>query len=371
MMNFATFFNPTNLKHKSVYSLLSIFESYRETKFTPLGTKYLQEAEPHLDQADSYNVRKGKKKDNLNARLRRYFFALQYSGIRQYFEKNNEQVAISWNARSDVRYIFMAAAQDAGAKTLFLELSPFPNAIAVDPKGINYLNSVPRNSSFYVNYQTDKGWEHLKDLMAPRVAHRTKVSALDLERESYIFVALQTEGDSQLVDFGGNYKNVSSYLKDICIASRCTGNRKVFVKEHPGSKISLADLAKDYSNVVIVNDIDTVDLIRNADLVATVNSSVGIESLILDKPVACSGMAFWDVDNLCYRPKNLDELKALFAQENFSLNTTLRDKFFAYLYNEYIIKLNWQANGVCRLPRSEIAKISNLLNISGNPKKLT
>ena len=357
----AYYFNPTHLKHKSVYSLLGIFGRYVEKKFIPFGTKYLSEAEPYLDQADSYNIRNGKKKNNLHGRLRRFVFSLQYSGVRQYFEQNQYIVAIAWNARSDIRYIFMTAARDAGAKTLYLELSPFPNAIAVDPNGINFLNSVPRCSSFYFAYEHEQGWEHLKNYISARVATKTDSEYAGIFDEPYIFVALQTEGDSQLVDFGGKYTTVRSYLEDICTASSQSANRRILVKEHPNSRNSLVNLTNDFPNVEIVNDMDTVELIQNADIVFTVNSSVGLESLILGTPVACSGQAFWDVEQLCYRAKNLDQLTSVMRQDSFEVNLELRNKFLSYLHNEYVIKLNWQADGVCRLPNTEISKVWKML----------
>lgn len=136
-MNKAVFFNPTKIDHGSIACILSCFNKVRELKFTPLGLKYFAEARPYLDQTDSYNVRKGKNGKNLYGRLRRLFFAAQYSGIREFFENSDYDVAVAWNARSDVRYIFMQAAQDAGLRLLYLELSPFPNSIAVDANGIN------------------------------------------------------------------------------------------------------------------------------------------------------------------------------------------------------------------------------------------
>lgn len=357
----AYFFNPTHLKHKSVYSLLGIFERYSEKKFIPLGTKYLSEAERYLDQADSYNIRKGKKKNNLHGRLRRFVFAMQYSGVRQYFEQNKDIVAITWNGRSDIRYIFMMGARDAGVKTLYLELSPFPNAIAVDTKGINFLNSLPRDSSFYYEYEHEHGWEHLKSYISPRVAVKTDSVRIGTLNKPYIFVALQTEGDSQLVDFGGEYTTVARYLADICTASSQLSDRRILVKEHPGSRNSVAHLTNNFPNVEIVNDLETVELIKNSDIVFTVNSSVGLESLILGKPVACSGKAFWDIEGLCHKAKNLDQLIEVMGRDRFDLDAELRNKFLSYLNHEYIIKLNWQADGVCRIPHTELSKIRKML----------
>lgn len=365
-MNLAFFFNPTNLKHDSISCVLQIFDKVNELKVMPISLKYIDEAMSYLDQADSFNVRKGRKENGFFSKLRRFFFAMQYSGVRSFFENlgDADAVAVAWNARSDVRFIFMQAARDAGAKTLYLELAPFPNSIAVDPRGINYLNTVPRDRSFYQSY-SDKsdGWRYLEKYIAQRSVVSVDTSRKYLLTSSYIFVALQTEGDSQLVDFGGNYKTVSAFLNDICLASCALApGRHVLVKEHPGKKESLAALVEGYPNVHIVNEFDTVQLIKGADLVLTVNSSVGLEAMILERPVAASGLAFWSVPSIAYSAKNLSELKDLFGANSFEVSADLRSAFLNFLDKDYYIHLNWQANGKCRIPEPQLQKIRKFLS---------
>lgn len=258
----------------------------------------------------------------------------------------------------------MQAARDAGVKTLYLELAPFPNAVAVDPCGINYLNTVPRDYSFYKSY-ADKsdGWRYLEKYIAQRSAVSIDLSRQYLLDSPYIFVALQTEGDSQLVDFGGNYKTVSSFLTDVCLASSALASgRHILVKEHPGKKESLSDLVEQYPNVHIVNEFDTVQLIKGADLVLTVNSSVGLEAMILGRPVAASGLAFWSIPSIAYSAKNLSDLKDLFGAKSYEVDAEQRSSFLNFLDNEYYIHLNWQANGRCRIPDSQLQKVRKLLS---------
>lgn len=354
----AVFYNPTKLLHKSIYAVLGSFTGFREWKFLPLSFAYLKEAKIHLDQADSLNIA-GRGKSYFSARIRRFFFALQYSGVRKYFENNLNSVAVAWNARSDVRFIFMEAAKDAGAKTLYLELAPFPNKIAVDPKGINYLNTVPRDKYFYERYTfASDGWAYLKRYVAQRSVTEVAEGHHVLPTEPFIFVALQTEGDSQLKDFGGNYRTVESFLRAVCEASNSCGSaRKIYVKEHPGRKVSLAHLADGFPNIRIVNDEDTIDLISQAELVLTVNSSVGLEAMLMGRPVAAAGLAFWNIEGICYSVPSRRDLEVLFSYENFHVDEKLRDAFLSYLSNDYYVNLSWQADGVCKLPSSEKQKI--------------
>lgn len=363
-MKKAAFFNPTKVNHGSIPCILLCFSIVKELRFTPLGLRYISDASRHLDQADSYNIRRGKNGKNFFAKIRRLFFAMQYSGFRSYLVKHHYEVAIAWNARSDVRFIFMQAARDAGLKLLFLELSPFPNSIAVDANGINYLNTVPRDLDFYVSYKDkSNNWFYLKKYIAQRAGNIVDATNVNLLKDPFIFVALQTEGDSQLVDFGGNYRTVASFLTDICMASNSLkAGRKILVKEHPGNKESLAHLIRGFPNVKLVNDVDTIDLIIKSELVLTVNSSVGLESMILGKPVAASGLAFWAIPKISYKAENFLELKYLFAMEKYEYDVDLRSAFLNFLDQEYFIHLNWQADGRCRIPPAELNKVKNTIN---------
>ena len=133
----AIFFNPTNLRISALKTILSVFDGYVEIKNGPLGLKYMKAGRAHAVQAISHK-RSAKK---FKQYIKKIVYAMQYSGFRHMFEKNPQVTAVIWNGRSGVRHIFIQAAKDAGVKTLFLELSPLPNSITVDPLGINFENS--------------------------------------------------------------------------------------------------------------------------------------------------------------------------------------------------------------------------------------
>lgn len=150
---------------------------------------------------------------------------------------------------------------------------------------------------------------------------------------------------------------------DICEASKSLkGNRKVLVKEHPGKKKSLEHLVEGYSNVQLVNDVDTIELIVRSELVLTVNSSVGLEAMILGKPVAASGLAYWAIPKISYTAGNVLELKRLFSLGEYVFDSDLRSAFLNYLDQEYFIHLNWQADGKCRIPPAEMVKIKKIFD---------
>lgn len=355
----AVFFNPTKLRYASIRPVLAIFDEYREIVNTPLSLTFFSHGLQHVEQAASFRTGR----NNLISRIKAVIYAMQYSGFRDYFVRNPNSVAVVWNGRHGIRHIFIQAAKDAGVKTLYLELSPIPNSITVDCTGINYENSVPRQSDFFLKYE-DKSlnWKYILKYFSQRSLTPSSQNKENCLEQPYIFVALQSEGDSQLRDFGGNFRTVDSFLDAVCEASQAAiGLRKIFIKEHPNCSINAIIKAKDYPNVEIVNHLDTIELCKNADLILTVNSSVGLQALFLEKPVAAAGNAYWSIDGICYRARSVEELKALFVQTFFDCDVSLRNSFLNYLVNEYYVLTSWQADMRCSLPKNEQLKIKKLL----------
>lgn len=66
--------------------------------------------------------------------------------------------------------------------------------------------------------------------------------------------------------------------------------RTVVLKEHPSSRVKYPDLARRVSDrVIFANGNSTQELIEKADCVVTINSTVGLESILLAKPVLVLG----------------------------------------------------------------------------------
>ena len=355
----AIFFNPTNLRISAIKTILSVFDGYVEIKNGPLGLKYMKAGRAHAVQAISHK-RSAKK---FKQYIKKIVYAMQYSGFRHMFEKNPQVTAVIWNGRSGVRHIFIQAAKDAGVKTLFLELSPLPNSITVDPSGINFENSVPRCSEFFRTYgEHHEDWKFILRYFAQRKTEYSTFVDEQMFDQPYIFVALQSEGDSQLRDYGGNFRTVHEFVKAVCKASTNKKNsHKILIKEHPNCEGITSSITSKYDNVKLVNKLDTVRLCEGADLVVTVNSSVGLQALCLGTPVAAAGDAFWAIDGLSYRPKTIEEIEALFAMGEYKFDLQLRNAYLNFLIKEYYVSLSWQANAVPSLPESERLKIIKMI----------
>jgi capsular polysaccharide export protein len=120
-----------------------------------------------------------------------------------------------------------------------------------------------------------------------------RLSERDLRASAYLFLPLQVSGDTQ-IKLNSSVDN----LEAIRIAHRMAleENLRLLVKMHPAEQdsASLADvvaLSQDLEFDIVENS--TTDLLRGAQKVVTINSTVGLEALLYGKPVVCLGRALY------------------------------------------------------------------------------
>ena len=116
------------------------------------------------------------------------------------------------------------------------------------------------------------------------------------------------------------------------------------------------------------NASDTFELVRRSALVLTVNSSVGLEAMLFDKPVVAMGRAFWAIDGLAARAPDASSLAAIMtAPDAIRFDPAARDAFLSFLVGEYYPELQVVADGGFAMSEHERAKITRRLG-AGYPR---
>lgn len=307
--------------------------------------------------------------NTLLASLQRLVFAASCNGSRAWFLKNPHVVAVAWNGLKGIRRVFMDGARDAGARTLYFELSPFKARLTCDPKGVNHANALPRNVEFYRGWLENAGldsdaWRAYRLSITQRAALRQNP---DLPPNAplgpYLFAALQVPGDSQLVVFGGAFRTVPAFIEALVAAAEALPDGwHLRVKEHPSAKIQYAHLIAGRSRrVVLDNSTDTFALVANSAGVVTVNSSVGIEAMFFDRPVVACGECFWALSGIALAARTPADLSNIFGDPVAqTFEPAARAAFLSYLLTDYYIRLDAD-------PLAESAKIAQRLDPSGWP----
>src|SRR5690606_14514512 len=282
--------------------------------------------------------------------LRRWWFGFRthLNAVRylDYLRQRDFDCVIMWNGLHINNQAMKLACRALGIKTLFLENGLLPNTTTIDPQGVNYGNSVPRERSFYEALPPRPLDEDLRQLV-PRKPVQPKPGAHEVELPAhYIFIPFQVESDTQILLYSPWIRNMRHLFEVIrAIAETPALQKYHFIfKEHPTSYERYPDLHEQVSErVYFANGNSTQQLIERADVVITVNSTVGIEALLYHKKVITLGQAFFDIAGICSRADGEQKLRdVLVGADNWLVDAGLIDKFIGYLRYEYLVEGGWR-----------------------------
>lgn len=278
------------------------------------------------------------------------YFSLIYLKFRYYFERFQPSVVCVWNGHRLPEMAIKAAADGLGIKIAYFENGLLPDTTTMDFSGVNASSSLPKDPEFYLNYfnalEDDEKVLIDKQVVA-RKPHKKRSSLIfqeyDLSKE-YVFVPFQVNFDSQVVINSPRINSMEALYFFLEAAVKKMGeNSPIFlVKEHPSDVRTYSNFHVRNPKIIFVNN-NTVDLIKNAKAVVTLNSSVGIEAAMLQANVIALGDACYKVKGLVADANNIDEFITLLKDIDITLiQADIRIAFFTYLIKEYLLPRAWQ-----------------------------
>lgn len=229
-----------------------------------------------------------------------------------------------------------------GRPRVFVEAGFFPGTLQIDPQGLNAANSVPRDPAFYLETEEDFAAPGLPEAVNNRPS-KSRHDPVELE-PGYVFVPFQVPSDMQVTVHSPWVRDMGAFLDVICDAAERNPETTFVIKEHPSFKQSVMG-RRDHPRVIFANGNVTSELIRDARAVITLNSTVGIEALLLEKPVITLGEACYNVDGLVRHapdPRRLDIALAAVAR-GWAPEPELRRQFLGYLWNSYLLHGRYDA----------------------------
>jgi capsular polysaccharide export protein len=75
--------------------------------------------------------------------------------------------------------------------------------------------------------------------------------------------------------------------------------------------------------------------------VVTLNSSMGLQAFLWDKPVMAIGRAFWALPGIAETPQGQGALDRAFAAPGWAFDQTLRDGLMTWLDRHYWPRFTW------------------------------
>ncbi len=144
--------------------------------------------------------------------------------------------------------------------------------------------------------------------------------------ENYFFYPLHLAIDAQILTRAPHYVDQLSLVKNI--ANCLPAGYKLYVKEHPSFKggvpiKELREISKVPNVKLIHAETHSHDVIKNAKCLITVNSNVGWEGILYNRPVICLGTSFYDVSGLVYKVADFYELPKIMKD---ALNSKMDDE---------------------------------------------
>lgn len=261
-------------------------------------------------------------------------------GFYAYIKEHKIQKTVFWNGQQLLGRAAKLAALKAGIPCQYLELSNLPGKIFSDPEGVNALSSIARNigiidrlpsvpeafhQSWLSLYEAEKrkplpqATKKPKELFLSVVNHVAKIffkstCAASLENKKriiftsvariappkptekftdYIFLPLQVSTDTQ-IKLHSEYDNIDA-IRYAYAESKRNGLALV-VKVHPAEnnleEVDMIHAEKDKLGFALSN-MNTIELIKGSASVITINSTVGMEALLYEKPVTTLGRCLY------------------------------------------------------------------------------
>jgi len=96
--------------------------------------------------------------------------------------------------------------------------------------------------------------------------------------------------------------------------------------------------------MIFANGNDSVELMKNASALLTINSSMGVQGLLFDYPVLTVGQSCYSFPGLAEHAKNLAESIELIKQiDRLPVDREARVRFIAYVHKHYLLPASLSA----------------------------
>ena len=248
------------------------------------------------------------------------------------------RAGVAWNGQIGNAALVARAFRHLSILALYAELSPFKGRFFLDHLGVNAASSLQGVEPASLKEYSDEGdlFERLKlNYTGRRLSDATFEDPKSLPR-SFVFAPLQVPTDTQIMVHGGAICRQSDYIKLLGeVVLSLPSHTRLVVKPHPQAPYRPEYLREAIGPQVIFGAAyETRDLLERCIAVVTVNSSVGPDAFLFDKPVLAVGDAPWIKPGLALKVGGATQLcNAIAGLPSF--DRTLRQRFLAHWYHAY------------------------------------
>lgn len=256
--------------------------------------------------------------------------------------KNSNKKLIMWNYFSN-KELFDHFKQ-SNKQAYCVERGALPNTIFIDGGGFNFLSSSYHETNWNrkINQNeidvVDNYIKHFcsgNDSLEPQLSMRLEKKDFLRKigfRNSFkkiIFIPLQLNRDSVIKYFSDF--DIPAFIKLITKVVDENQDFLFLIKNHPLEK----NITEEKINLKIVDDLHFKDCIQYSDYILTINSGVGLQSMIFNKPVLICGNAFYNFSEINKKVNNIQDINSILRGGCFSPNIEKIKRFIHWLIEDF------------------------------------
>ena len=177
--------------------------------------------------------------------------------------------------------------------------------------------------------------------------------------ESYVYFPFHVQLDYSLTIRSTEYLNQLSLVE--YVSQILPIGYFLYIKEHPASiggfkYRNIKDMLRKYRNIRFIHPSEnSYNIVNNADVVLTINSKVGAESMISGKEVVAFGSSFYQHSDNIWKVNSLNQTEAI-------LNQILKNKKRKNTHNNNIFYKVWNMSYQIELYNNSTKNITKVAN---------
>jgi capsular polysaccharide export protein len=254
-----------------------------------------------------------------------FYLFFRYKHI---FQRSDYSHLLVWNGKKFYQAIVIIAAKNYHIKCLYMETGPLPGYMQVSQHGVDASSQLPKNTDFYMQYSSGEK------------------SSLIQKPESenlIVFVPFQVVEDSNIYCHSSWITNMRHLYEELEKCANQFSQLFFVIKEHPACSEVYEDLKRRHSKITFAPPQASIsELFAKSDFVITVNSTVGLEALLVGKPLITLGDALYNIDEVVQSVSTVEGLYQAINKifDGWQPNHQILQGFLNYLKNNYAIEGN-------------------------------
>ncbi|WP_123055183.1 glycosyltransferase, partial [Escherichia coli] len=267
-------------------------------------------------------------------------------------EKIRPDFLVSWNGNGPhMIFIPKIVAKIIDVPVLFVERGLLPSTYLVDYQGVNFKSylagsyiDIPPNNKFHFADNYIKNFSDANETIVNTndliISDKQRIfQKLKIKNKGFILFCEQIEGDSNIIINSPKFKKMRQVINELMPVAKKLGFSLV-IRPHPENKKRQIDYP---AGCIINSDINLHSLLKASEFNVVINSTVGLESLILNKLTFVLGNSIYTGKGFTYDVRSGEEIISLYREfahqsDDEKYEKELKFKsFLIYLLCNYLV----------------------------------